>query len=1646
MLTLADINTEEVGPSLEDFNVTPVASSVLNSATVANAAAHASMLSDPQDVLRSYNLISTELSEDVNSSTLDALLQKNQSVDRAAMYSELDKILADPNIPTEEKAKYVDGYINSSTDRTGSRSLSVLVAEKALADSAGPEENDEVVETTTFDPSATLDQADAYRGWVQKEINLKTGLQNRQWYDWALDFTELMVPFTDQAGTAKTLLAQGKGGEALKALLLPGDAKENMRNALSKMPLDQRIAAAEALIELVKNTGGSITPRSNTLQMINQLNAYLVTGQYDNTDKFVDNIFAVADAVLPFVSGIGKLAGRGVKGAADLERAANVEQKVTKLAEDVENTITQALPPEKAFDADQTTVDGLRQLVHDTISPAIEKGSVPYEDVEELLAKVDKVLDQPNLNNPKKLASDIATIIKPALGKVKPNKTTQDLVKYITEESNTNRMLGRAIEDYHSLAATFRDSSPKKARTLNNAVEADPTDASARAAYGTTRQEAIVSDRAPEVGFVDGSVRNKVEMDEAGPAPDLATINSVKKDRGRTDLTPEEKSFARTAAIDAFQNVKGLTPRKAMATVDENTAIETPTGASFNMVYGPKDGGFSNAQQGIYQVLMGLRKYGVTNKEVEILARGTDGKYHPVAGVPAEKGNYLVRVKHDYEFAPGDVIDKTLLESDKFYRMFESRSNLTNGNAGGILQHFVPSSAIIDRVIFNSASVASDRSAIIQKRLIKLAADYAKVYKGLSPRQKVLVDDYRLEANNKGIPFNTPNLKARGFDDDAIEAMRAWKRTTDTMWWLENTDLNKNLRGLGWQRFTDPSNDTDLIARPVPNRGVAGAKVYDPVSNSIRNIDAKELTDLYKNNGTLAELKRPLELTDDEADFIIVKDGASGYLRRINDEDVSLPYRDGYYPIKYDAPIFIRKQFKKKDGSTYFKAIATAGNHGDANALLARLRTTDQSGVYISTGDFKRGSADFHDAEWDVVVSSGRSAQRVRGTRLADATSPTDLNHIHVESPEDSLVSSIKSIAARTAFRDWVESSKSRWLASYGHLIDPQNPNQWPTSVKQIGMKNLETSNSIVKDAKANWRFIHSMESGFVNVLDDTAKNFFANFADTVGRKGWSWLETPARGLANVSPSAFARKKAFRLLLAANPLRQLPVQAMQALPVILATNPLAIPRISFQMILLDYLANGGDAASYMKGLSRLSTGMTPKDAKLLAQHWESSGFEAAVDAHTLIRDQIGALVNRTPWQKTSSALARPLDLAQKVGFNAGERILMRSVWLSEYDLLKKSGKTIDAEALENLNARVRNLTLNMNRAGEMPYNENLFSSALQFFQAPHKAFAQIVLGHKGLSGWDRLRLGVSYVAVYGIGAGPLTNLIMSMFKGDESTREKIEGGVFNMALNSALRNILHDDTNIDFSDSLRLLPQPDVFKFWQGLMKADMAEVLSSSPSASLVLGDSPRVTNFIRSLMRPFVVDNSQQPEAFQLIGKNFLDMFSGTSNFFRAKYMLEHQKQMSTKGAINDWNVSPVEGLAKLAGFATVDEIHYYASQEATYKATEKYKDDIKKVVDEVSSRLADQGLSNDEEGWYLTMMSEAQRVFGNDPLYMDEFANQIYYKARNGEYSIYTTLRRLAGAMDSSEYDTLVDQANIPEEMKATLKQSKKMFEEN
>lgn len=1673
-MQLADFNPQSKPLTLASFNSPEDRSSIpaLNEATISNVAAYASVLADPSELERTYQSVTSELRSNTSSATMGRVLGKYNQLDYEANYQALQSILYGDYTPEQKTAAVNTFSAMTGGDQVGI-SLYNKVANAALMAEGSPLDNAET-EITRYDSMGVIDDVNYYTGLVQKAINAQSAVAAEQGGgSFITDLGELFVPFMEGAasGEIASKLAELSGDNSLLArlqgLTLLGENKNAIREAIARAPAENKVKMAEMVIKWVQESGGSATLRPNTLNQIIQLQDFLVSGNYSSVDRWVDNIFSILDDTILLAP--VKMVGKAFKG---IGRLPNLGGKADKAAIARFEVARNALEsPEVASDLERIVQEGVT-----TISDALSA-----EDKLAAQRAVNDIINErvtPGL--PAEVIQDVKTAIENSVAGLTPAVDTKQFVQDLlgtAKDATSRRILNseataglptadeafastvarqsvRTSVQPASISQVFKDTNHVKAQQLHDAVVRDTSGRMANIAYGTTRTDAIANDMLPEVGTELGTVRSKASFDEALPAPNQEIIESTRKSQGRNDLTPAEKEGFRQEVQkdwDEWRDTVGLYPRVNMSTVRN-----LDNGVGFDMVYGPKHNGFINAKQAIRQAEVGLAKYGVTKDNIEILGKNQNGEYEPIDLSKAKPvGNYLIRVKADMEFAPGDTLTRALTKYENNgklfgvvpYRLFDMATWLDDAQQGGLVQQLIPSTAVLDAFkLTNPASIASEKSALLTKKMAELGGQYAKLYNGLNTRQRYLVDNYIREANAKGIPFNSSSLKAKGFTDGAVDTVRKWKEVWDTVYHFENIDYTKSLRARNWQYLVDQSNDTQLITRPVPrSRVAAGTDVYDSSTGDMRKLTAEDLDKLYEEGGSVAEARTPIKVGDDSVSLILSPNKPGGaYTRRIRDDDNVLTYRDGYYHITYEQPYFIEKITQRPGKERVVEVVGTAGTRQDALNAVERLQTTnkDEHVVFNPRGDIKRNTEQFADYEWGSVVASGRSAQKVRGERLKNfsETNP-DPNVNHIESPEESLVRSIYSVAQRTAFRDFVETAKSRWMKQYGHLIEEvKGQKNWPAQVKVIGRGTVKHSLSDINDARWTWRYIDAMEAGYVNLLDDVSKNLFKYFSDVAGENGWGWLETVGRKASDANPSTFARRKTFRLLLAANPLRQLPVQSMQSLPVILATNPTFMVRLPFQMMLVDAIALGGDIDSWFKVAANVMTGLTKNEAKALQEAWRASGFEAAVEANSLTRDQLLRLTDKSVLQKTNRALAKPIDVMQKYGFNMGENLLMRSVWLSEYDNLRKSGKPITPEALENMNARVRHLTLNMNQAGELPYNHNMFSALMQFFQAPHKAFAQIVLGHTGLTALDRMKLGTAYVLTFGIGMGPMTSILSNLIPGEDKTmlRQVVEGGVFNILLNKALGTLFNQDVATDFSDSLRLFEVPNVAEFLTNLISGEtsLIDIIASSPSGALIVGDNPRITEFVLQAMRPFYVDPAQKPQEALNAGIEFLNIFSGASNAFKAAYILEKQKVMSTSGVVIDRDSNWVEAMMKLAGFSTMDEVRYYAFTDRTIKAQQKRTEDIKLWLREMNKRLALEGIGREDIESVSRIMSEAMVVWGKDNQALREISDQVRYQARTGEFTAFNQLIRYAGWMDEQQLQEIIDVSTLNPDQKKTV----------
>lgn len=1732
MVTLADLisSSNKTETKISDFAIAASQTgNVLSSDSKTNLAAHAAVLANPNDVLKTFGVVNSELEATTTSSTLDRLLSEKASANSVAMGSAWQGILADTNTTPEEKYKYWQAQV-AAIEFPGSKSIPKIVSEEAAVEPAPEIDREELVNTMLSRHIQAQDETDMYNAWVEDVKRTTFNMKDRAWWDTTLDFVEMVIPFMESAAQTKVrmLLGSDDPNTRLTGFFLLGENYEGIAQKMRFMSAEEKMAFGKKVIEVVKQGGGSITPRQNQLVAIKQLTEALDSGT--NVDRVLDNAFSVLD-LATFVMGPLKAIFKGGGAAAKAARGAAAEARMAQAEADVgtavEEVLTEAqkkviprseldniIEGSKGFDkatgdeiatarneigfgldeglnvdeiiarstvfdkftkseldefkaifnspvARQTaplkdsTIESIRAIVLDKVIGNLEQLDVlPATKFGDLRQAVTAAINRASVLDAKAMSKEVVSATRRflrenELPKIEP-KLADKLKRQIQVESEAARLADRTEVDMNSLSQTFATSNPSKARNLNALMEADETGSVAKSTYGASKDEAIANDRGFEVGNTDGSVRNKVEMDEAGPNPEVSLVGKINATSGRKEFTEAEKAGMRNAAKDFFDNVKGLTSRTAMATIDNvDVAVgksmeETPGGVRFDMVYGPKDGGIENAAEAVRNMLVAGAKYGLRPDEIEVLELASNGRYVPVKGVPTARGNYLIRVKHEYQFSPGDVIGWSGLRNNWFLNMFDFRNSFNSARSGTILENLVPSFHRINTVLYNSGIIAADRTAKISQDLLKGLVTYKKAYDKLDKTEKAAIELYIVEANEKGIPFSWTGLEARGFSEESIDALSKWKDVTDSVWHLENMDFNRSLNARGWSLFLDPTTDTNLIAKKIGKDAASKVKVYDTTSNSFVTLSKSEIEELYKADGGVAELKYPKEFEDDVITHVLVRNNESGYLSRIRDADHNLPYRDGYYPIRHEANIFIRETVRVKGGKTITRTIGTADTVEDAEVAIARLEkniSTKKKGsvTYKATPDMRAGSAEAEEARWESVVSSGRSGQRIRGEGLFDFSGDLNVKNTHIEQPAAAVERSIRSIAYRTGWRNYFEAHKARWVANNKELLGGRN--QFPNRLEELeGNVDVRVPSSKIKDAKATWRHIKAMEDGYINLLDDHAKRFFNAMADVSSRKkSFKFMEKYARAAGKAEPTAAVRRTAFKFQIAAHPLRALPMNASQAIPYFVAFNPLGVFKITSQMVALDAMAMGVDeAATIIQRIGAAATGWTVEEARMVKKFWEDSGFEAAVDANSMVRDNLASIVDKSVAAKVGRVANTPFAVGQKVGYNLGETILMKSVWLSELDKLRAAKVKIDAGVLEELNARVRHLTGDMNKGGEMPYQENALSVAMQFIQARHKISSQFLWNHPGLSQMDNWKLRFGYIATYGLGTNWASDLAMNALGvKDPETQELIEGGIFNLALNWTLSQMFGEESRVDFSENFRLVEAPDFFKMWEAALTSGLGDMFSNSPAGGLLFGDSARLTAVFKQMARPFTVDDSRKLEETLLLGQKMLEMMSGASAYFKAKWAFETGKSKSASGRVYDENVNSIEAFFMAAGFKTIDEYHAIDLNETEYIASEKYKKDITIWVNETSRWLSSKGLDNNSREFLLDAMSEAQRVWGNKPIYMKEILSQIKAKYLRGEHTVFRDIVKLAGITDPSQLENSLRLSNMTEEQKNVIR---------
>lgn len=1195
-----------------------------------------------------------------------------------------------------------------------------------------------------------------------------------------------------------------------------------------------------------------------------------------------------------------------------------------------------------------------------------------------------------------------------------------------------------------SPSQVIKDANPDKARQLHTMAEADETGDVAEALYGTSRTEAVAGDLAPQPGSVNGSVKNKVHRPEI--ASDIAEmadndiINLVTNTASPHISQREKQALAANVSNDFF-NATGMSSRKEMSAI-----TEAPDGGlHISAVYGPTDSGWANVQDAFNQAQFALSKYGVDENDITILMRNGD-EYIPIERTAQAqllkgnntqiKGDFLLQVNQRYEYNASDLAD-TQFEKFGVSSVFNvlNRFEFANGKTGhgSLTSQVIDPASMFSPEFLKGAVLGDIQSDRVAAKLMEISKPFVDTVKKIPAERHFAMERRIKEANLKGQALSPVTLKAEGWSAQEIAGFQSFRKTQDTLWALTNADLVKSYKTRGYGKLTYKETGFDVIARPVKRSQVGdGVRAYDPINDEVRTLSKTELDEMYAGNKSIAEAADVMDIDGIKVQHVINHNSAeAGYIRPLSHGEPILSYRHGYYAVRYKQPHFIeRKLFdengsplKDSNGNEIWKTVATAPDIPSANKAIERYKTTSP-GEYRFRNDLK--GEDYEKANTQLHTASGLSAQRIRGKRLEDATgSNMELDAVHIESPGEAMMNSINAISSRVSYRDWLETSKKRLMATYSDVM----PTHHGRAVYPSNVSEIKGTSKQAADARATFEYIRAMENGYTNLIDDGYKSIANSFAEMAGTNGFGKVERILRGASEASPVNKVKSVPFVLQIALNPLRQLVMQSSQV--ILLATRfPAYTGHLIGDNLLLitHHLMNGGIPEAVLKTFGR-SKGEWDDMMKALNE----SGITKGINKHDLAKGLVDTTVDasvKTMKAARDSKLKRvtkaPITVgkavvsgSRKIGFDAGEYMVQASSFMAHYSEARKGGKLLTKAALDDVVHQARNFTGNFSRSGNLAMNQNTLSVFTQYLQVPVK-LAQLVLTNKAIPLKNRAAMAASVSLLYGIGTEDIYNLFSDELPTNEFARNVVVDGLLSASVNGIISAVSGDPSRVDVS-ALNPINAYGVVEFLGKLNEGGFSKLVTESPAGSLIFGSNPRITNLTRTagmLMGFGDVAEGIEPMLWGQLWRDVASLSSGASNGYKAMLALEYRKQFASAGGTIADNISTPEAFAIALGFPVKNGAVNWAIVEDINSKYKTRKEDIQEVFNQHSRILIAEGLGDDQLAYQIKMAQLAMSLYKDDPEASKMWWGMVKQKVQDGDDRL---LRKI---MEASKWATPED----------------------
>lgn len=1482
-----------------------------------------------------------------------------------AYSSALVGIMGDATVPFEQKASAVEAVRSRQVNSFKDYTIEAAIQPDGTHE---PEQSQTIREKLIVALEDTNDYVEDLQRIENTVVNTNQGVTQQ-----VLEVLDHFIP--GEAGFSAAKIASGldEGTETtLASLLLPGTARRKLSEKFMSLSYDDRIALAQRLAPIVKQSSGLALSENNL-----RANAWfndVTQGNVGAPEEFVDNLFNVLDliGIGGTIKGVSKILTRGRRGiseevlnptplvgAENAPTAPVVPQGAPSVIKEGD-LATVGSPMARGDSGSITALEAERSELLGQTSGLLDKGQIAK--LEEERKKVEQAIKNSPRLSPKQLSQpgvateaverrqnlqsqltridgQIALNARASAANQRIAQIDKELVKqrsdwekslapaqmnYVSELfRKTNLQSINGASNPRAPATILESVNPTKARSLHAQVFLSQTDEVAVAATGSTRREVLVKGVTPQITTPSGIV-NKVADDKESlirrvMADQLGV--EVKNRAGGMAFSKRELDSARNAIKqNIYANVNGIDINDAMSSIsyDGNRV-------HINAVYTNGEGGWLKPEKAIEQAKVALRNYGAKNDDLEILElRGTQMvpvKLEDVAGVD---GSYAVRFKMDYDITARDIVDWDELDVKRNW--LDRLEKYGDNRWGSLAAHALPRSSMLHPQITGAATVADDQKSRFASALAELfETRFSTPYMNLPKARRIAVDNYIREANIKEIPFNAAALRAE-FSEAEVEVIRGWRDAWDQAYVLENYDVVKSLNNSGFTYFDHPN--AQLIVKKQAKR-YENKKVYDPQTDTVRTLTDAEIDQIYKlgNDAGIYSLRSSTELHGTNVEHIIVRNQGNEVARAFRDTDRILNYREGYYQVHYKNPQFITK----KDVDGRWKVIGVTGSVKDAKRIAQDLQAQHPGEEFKFRGD-KREIGQMTSDYLDMQESFGRLAQRHRGQLLESSVGTHNFHVGFIDNPADSAVRAAHSLGGRMAMRDTLDAMKERMLRQYADVL-PKVDGQpvIPTNRGAIRDEGKVGSRQEA-DAMTTWEYVRFLENGYINSLDTTVKNSLNWMAEEAGLKGYGTVERMLAAGADHNITGSVKGTVFTAFLATNPLRQWLIQNLAATRMF-GYNPQGMLDGSVFKMVYDYT----HTRLFYPGQKE------PTDF----QAWfRDTGVEQGIIRGNLIR---GTLLEAADRHSLAGQVHdATLGQIRKYGYENAEAFNLLVHGAAVYDSFRRAGRDLkDPLVRAEMHTELRAVTFNMNMADDMPYNQNPLALLFTYMQVPHKALATVT--NRQLSPAKRARLFAADLTFWGLPITAVSAAVnVDLTPEDEKFRGLLEDGVFAYVMNGMASMLSGERQNVDFSGANPYGLESWFKMFESFVIDGGMGDVISNTPTSRVFGLDADTRIGAAIQMTRQFfrdMFDDDEGPDEVEFVDvANTLASFSsGWTNMQKARAAWMLGQVRDTRFGLTDDHTTKWEAVMMAFGFNPRDVATYYEVMTKKSNPDEQAKEDV-------------------------------------------------------------------------------------------------------